>query len=111
VLDTIKQLDEYFKGIRKILNLKLALQGTPFQRKVYISLLNIPYGKTMSYKDIAAMVKDPKAARAVGSANNKNNILIAIPCHRVTRKDGKLSGTKEWQQKQQWLINFEKSNS
>jgi len=108
VLDAIKQLDEYFRGIRKTLNLKLALQGTPFQRKVYISLLNIPYGKTMSYRDIAAMLGDPKLARAVGNANNRNSILIAIPCHRVTRKNGKLSGTKEWQQKQQWLIDHEK---
>lgn len=108
VVDTIKQLDEYFKGTRKTLNLKIALSGTTFQKEVYKSLLKIPYGKTMSYKDVAAMMGDPKSARAVGNANNKNKVLLAIPCHRVTTKSGRLSGTKEWKQKQAWLIEHEK---
>lgn len=110
VLDAIKQIDEYFKGERKTFNLKIALSGTPFQKEVYKSLLKIPYGKTMSYQDVAVMIGDPKAARAVGNANNKNTALLAIPCHRVTKKDGKFSGTKEWRQKQQWLIDHEKKN-
>ena len=106
----IKQIDEYFNGIRKTFNLKLALSGTPFQKKVYMALLKMPYGTTVSYQDIAAMIGDPKSARAVGNANNKNNILLAFPCHRVTTQTGKLSGTKEWQKKQAWLIEHEKNN-
>ena len=111
VIDAIKQIDEYFKGTRKVFNLKIALAGTPFQKEVYKALLKIPFGKTMSYKDVAAMIGDPKAARAIGNANNKNQVLLAIPCHRVTAKGEKLSGTKEWKQKQKWLIEHEKSLS
>lgn len=109
VIDAIKQIDEYFNKKRKIFNLKLPLMGTDYQKKVYRALVSIPFGTTLSYGDVGAMIGDPKAGRAVGNANNKNKLLLAIPCHRVTTKSGKLSGTKDWKEKQLWLINHEKT--
>ena len=82
-----KQLDEYFAGKRKTFDLPLSPHGTDFQKKVWNALLKIPYGKTISYKDI-----DPNAPRAVGMACNKNPIIIVIPCHRVIGSNGKLTG-------------------
>ena len=87
-----KQLQEYFCGKRKIFDLPLAPNGTEFQKKVWKSLLKIPYGKTNSYKEVAESIGNIKAARAVGSANNKNPIIILIPCHRVIGANGKLVG-------------------
>lgn len=88
----IKQLQEYFSGQRKIFDLPLDLVGTEFQRKVWRQLSKIKYGKTFSYKDIAHQIKNPKAFRAVGSANGKNPICIIIPCHRVIANDGSMGG-------------------
>jgi len=73
-------------------DLPLNPKGTPFQQTVYQALLKIPYGKTASYGDIAAMIGKPKAARAVGQAVNKNPLMIIIPCHRIIGKDGSLTG-------------------
>ena len=87
-----KQLEEYFKGTRKSFQLPIELRGTPFQQKVWNALLSIPYGKTVSYKQIAEAVGNPKACRAVGMANNKNPIPIIVPCHRVIGANGKLVG-------------------
>lgn len=87
-----KQLNEYFNGERKEFNLPLNPKGTEFQKKVWNALLNIPYGKTASYKDIATMIGNDKASRAVGMANNRNPIPILIPCHRVIGSNGKLVG-------------------
>lgn len=92
IIDAIKQLTEFLDGQRKTFNLKLALKGTPFQKKVWLELLKIPYGKTVSYQDIAVAIGNPKACRAVGMANNKNPIPIFIPCHRVIGKNGCLIG-------------------
>lgn len=92
LLETKKQLEEYFEGKRKIFNLPLALRGTPFQLKVWNALTEIPYGKTCSYADIALAIGNPKAVRAVGMANNRNPLMIVIPCHRVIGKDGSLVG-------------------
>lgn len=86
------QLMEYFEGRRKEFDLPLCPEGTDFQKKVWAALLKIPYGETRSYKEIAAMVGDEKASRAVGMANNKNPIAIVIPCHRVVGADGTLTG-------------------
>ncbi|MDO5305693.1 MAG: methylated-DNA--[protein]-cysteine S-methyltransferase, partial [bacterium] len=77
---------------RTVFNLKLAPKGTPFQKKVWAELLKIPYGKTVSYQDIAVSIGNPDACRAVGMANNKNPIPIFIPCHRVIGKNGNLTG-------------------
>lgn len=92
IIDAIKQLTEFLDSRRKTFNLKLALKGTPFQKKVWLELLKIPYGKTVSYQDIAVAIGNPKACRAVGMANNKNPIPIFIPCHRVIGKNGCLIG-------------------
>ncbi len=87
-----KQLVEYFKGERKEFALDLDIVGTEFQQRVWKALMEIPFGKTVSYKDIAIAVGNPRALRAVGMANNKNKIPIIIPCHRVIGIDGRLVG-------------------
>lgn len=87
-----KQLEEYFEGKRKKFDLALRLNGTSFQNKVWKALLNIPYAKTCSYKDIAKNIGNENASRAVGNANNKNPLPIFIPCHRVIGSNGKLIG-------------------
>lgn len=90
--DTYRQIKEYLAGKRKIFDVPLTLQGTPFQQKVWRALLDIPYGTTVSYKDIAAKIGNDKAYRAVGMANNQNPIPILVPCHRVIGSNGKLVG-------------------
>lgn len=87
-----RQLDEYFAGTRRSFDFPCRAQGTPFQRKVWAALRDIPYGETRTYVDIARTIGQPKAARAVGMANNRNPIYIATPCHRVIGADGSLVG-------------------
>jgi methylated-DNA-[protein]-cysteine S-methyltransferase len=87
-----QQLDEYFKGQRKTFDLSLHMQGTEFQKKVWKELLKIPYGKTISYGELARRIKNEKAVRAVGTANGKNPLCVIIPCHRVIASDGTLGG-------------------
>lgn len=87
-----KQLEEYFKGARKSFELPIYQKGTPFQRAVWNELIKIPYGETVTYGEIAARVGNPRASRAVGMANNKNPIMIVVPCHRVIGKNGRLTG-------------------
>ncbi|MCB9262467.1 MAG: methylated-DNA--[protein]-cysteine S-methyltransferase [Flavobacteriales bacterium] len=86
------QIKEYFDGKRKVFELKLDLKGTDFQLKVWNELLKIPYGKTISYEDLAMRLGDEKVIRAAASANGKNPIPILVPCHRVIGKDGSLTG-------------------
>jgi methylated-DNA-[protein]-cysteine S-methyltransferase len=88
----IKQLEEYFEGKRNSFNLPLEPKGTEFQKKVWNALIEIPFGETRSYVEIAKIVGNEKASRAVGMANNKNPIPIIIPCHRVIGSNGKLVG-------------------
>ena len=90
--EVVRQLREYFAGQRTGFELPLALEGTEFQRKVWRKLQEIPYGETISYGELAKRVGNPKASRAVGSANGKNRIPIVIPCHRVIAGDGGLGG-------------------
>ena len=92
LLETKKQLSEYFEGQRKIFDLPLDFEGTEFQQKVWQALLTIPFGETRSYKDIAEQIGNVKAVRAVGAANGKNPISIIAPCHRVVGANGKLVG-------------------
>ena len=92
IKEAAKQLDEYFIGGRKQFSVKLSPKGTPFQQSVWNALLEIPYGETRSYKQIAEKIGNPAASRAVGMANNKNPIFIIIPCHRVIGSSGKLVG-------------------
>lgn len=87
-----KQLKEYFTGSRKNFDLPLAPQGTEFQKKVWKALLDIPYGETRSYKQVAEAIGNPQACRAVGMANNKNPVAVIIPCHRVIGANGKMVG-------------------
>ena len=88
----INQLDEYFNGKRTKFELRMNIVGTEFQKSVWNVLKDIPYGKTLSYKEVAIKVGKPKAARAIGQANNRNPISIIIPCHRVIGADGSLTG-------------------
>lgn len=105
-----KQLDEYFVGNRMEFSLRLHLDGTEFQKSVWDQLLKIPYGKTVSYKDIAIRIGNKNAVRAVGSANGRNNISIIIPCHRVIAHDGSLGGYGGGLWKKEWLLNHEKKH-
>ena len=86
---TALQLEEYFDGKRKEFDISIKLIGTEFQKKVWNELLKIPYGETVSYKDIAINTGNPKACRAVGMANHNNPILIIVPCHRVINENKK----------------------
>ena len=91
--ETQQQLEEYFAGKRLIFRLPLDMdQGTPFQRRVWKALRDIPYGQTASYKDIAGSIGQPSATRAVGTANGMNPLPVVIPCHRVVASDGTLGG-------------------
>jgi methylated-DNA-[protein]-cysteine S-methyltransferase len=87
-----RQLGEYFDGTRKTFDLPLDFFGTAFQKRVWSELLNIPFGQTRSYSEIAHAIGKPRAFRAVGAANGKNPISIVAPCHRVIGKDGSLTG-------------------
>ena len=90
--EAVRQLRDYFAGRRTEFDLPLAPEGTPFQRAVWRQLQDIPYGETISYGELARRVGNPKASRAVGSANGANPIPIVIPCHRVIAASGKLGG-------------------
>ncbi|MFP6840887.1 MAG: methylated-DNA--[protein]-cysteine S-methyltransferase [Acinetobacter sp.] len=92
LLATQKQLSEYFAGTRQRFDLPLDFEGTEFQKRVWQALLDIPFGETRSYRDIAEQVGNIKAVRAVGAANGKNPISIIAPCHRVVGMNGKLVG-------------------
>ncbi len=92
LLETERQLHEYFSGQRQSFSLKLHFTGTPFQRRVWAALLTIPYGETRSYAQIARQIGSPQAVRAVGAANGRNPIPIIAPCHRVIGSDGTLTG-------------------
>jgi methylated-DNA-[protein]-cysteine S-methyltransferase len=92
LLETERQLKEYFQGKRKSFSVKLDLIGTRFQHQVWQALLTIPFGETRSYGELARRLGNPKAMRAVGAANGKNPISIVVPCHRVIGASGKLIG-------------------
>lgn len=93
VLDQAElQITEYLEGKRSKFDIPLKLEGTEFQKRVWAELQKIPYGETRSYKEIAIAVKNPKACRAVGTANGRNPISIIVPCHRVINEGGKLGG-------------------
>lgn len=103
-----KQLQEYFAGKRKSFDLPLAPDGTRFQQSVWESLIQIPYGETRSYGQIAQSIGREKASRAVGMANNKNPIPIIIPCHRVIGANGKLVGYAGGLEVKEHLLKLEK---
>ncbi len=105
--DCMIQLEEYFQGKRTEFNLKLNPQGTDFQKQVWQELRNIPFGKTRSYMEQTKQIGDPKAIRAVASANGKNPIWIVIPCHRVIGSDGSLTGYAGGIWRKKWLLEHE----
>lgn len=106
--EACSQLDEYFKGQRKQFDLPINYIGTPFQKRVWKELRNIPYGETRSYEDIAIGVGSPKAVRAVGQANHRNPILLIIPCHRVIHKNGDVSGFACGIETKKYLLDLER---
>ena len=108
---TALQLEEYFDGKRKEFDISIKLIGTEFQKKVWNELLKIPYGETVSYKDIAINTGSPKACRAVGMANHNNPIFIIVPCHRVINENKKLGGYALGLDLKRRLLELEKENS
>ena len=103
----VSELDEYFSGKRKFFSFEMDLRGSDFQIKVWNELLNIPYGKTISYEELAIRIGDIKAIRAVGLANGQNPIAIVVPCHRVIGKSGDLVGYGGGLDKKIWLLQHE----
>ena len=103
-----KQLEEYFNGKRKEFDVPIHPQGTDFQKAAWTALQKIPYGETRSYKQVAEILGNPKASRAVGMANNRNPIWIMIPCHRVVGSDGSLTGYAGGMDMKRKLLELEK---
>lgn len=111
LLQAEKELKEYFDGKRKKFTLPLDLRGTDFQLRVWNVLREIPYGETRSYKEVALAAGNEKASRAVGLANNKNPILIVVPCHRVIGSNGAMTGFACGLDVKKKLLELEKKNS
>lgn len=108
VLDeAVHQLNDYFLDKRDHFSFKINPKGTDFQLKVWNELLNIPYGKTISYLELSKRLGDVKAIRAVASANGKNPLWIVIPCHRVIGTDGSLTGYAGGLWRKKWLLDHE----
>ena len=105
-----QEISEYFEGKRKIFTIALDVSGTEFQKSVWDILRKIPYGQTISYQQQAIRLNNPKAVRAVASANGSNRIAIVIPCHRVIGKNGKLTGYAGGLERKRWLLDLETSD-
>ena len=105
--DAVTQLNAYFGGTRTDFDFVLNPKGTAFQQKVWKGLLEIPFGKTMSYMDLSKKLGDVKAIRAVASANGKNPLWIVVPCHRVIGTDGSLTGYAGGLWRKKWLLEHE----
>jgi methylated-DNA-[protein]-cysteine S-methyltransferase len=102
-----EQLDAYFAGELERFDVPMALDGTPFQLRVWEQLTKIPFGDTISYSELARRLEDPKLVRAVGLANGRNPISIIVPCHRVIGADGSLVGYGGGLERKQWLLEHE----
>lgn len=110
-LDLLRdELNCYFSGSLRTFSVPLSYQGTPFQQRVWEQLLQIPYGETRSYEDVARALGMPAAVRAVGRANGLNRIAIVIPCHRVVNKNGRLGGYAGGLERKQYLLVLEQSH-
>ena len=105
--EAVSQLNDYFDGKRNDFTFKLNPSGTEFQQKVWKGLLEIPFGKTMSYLELSKKLGDVKAIRAVASANGKNPLWIVVPCHRVIGTDGSLTGYAGGLWRKKWLLELE----
>ncbi len=106
----VRELEEYFKGRRRRFDVPLCCPGTPFQERVWSALLEIPYGETVSYQELALRLGDAQATRAVGRANGMNRIAIVIPCHRVVNADGRLGGYGGGLWRKQYLLDLERGD-
>lgn len=104
----VQQLADYFSGKRTVFDVKLNPKGTEFQKRVWEELLNVPFGRTMSYLELSRRLGDKKAIRAVAAANGKNPIWLIVPCHRIIGSDGSLTGYAGGLWRKKWLIEFEK---
>lgn len=111
IKEAANQLNEYFSGERINFSISLDPEGTEFQHKVWNELIKIPYGETRTYKEIAEKIGNSKAARAIGMANNKNPILIMIPCHRVVGKNKSLVGYAGGLEMKERLLEIENQSS
>jgi methylated-DNA-[protein]-cysteine S-methyltransferase len=105
--NTVKQFEEYFEGKRTQFDLRLAPEGTEFQKKVWKQLQEIQFGKTLTYQQMANQLGNPKVIRAAASANGRNPISIVIPCHRVIGSDGSLTGYAGGLHRKKWLLEQE----
>lgn len=105
--DVQAQLREYFAGERVAFDASLAMNGTPFEQRVWRALTDIPYGETVSYGEIATRVGQPSAARAVGLANGRNPIAVIVPCHRVIGANGTLTGYGGGLERKRLLLELE----
>lgn len=104
-----QQLEEYFQGTRFTFTIPYVFKGTTFQQEVWEALTTVPYGKTASYKQIAALVGNEKAVRAVGTTNSKNLVSIIVPCHRIIGSNGKLTGYAGGLWRKEWLLKHEQN--
>jgi AraC family transcriptional regulator of adaptative response/methylated-DNA-[protein]-cysteine methyltransferase len=107
IQQTAEQLTDYFEGERKEFDIPLATDGSEFQRAVWNELLQIPYGQTTSYERLANRIGKPGAQRAVGRANGDNRLAIVVPCHRVIRSNGEMSGYGGQVWRKKWLLDHE----
>ena len=107
MIQCIEQLIQYFHGERRIFELPIHQPGTAFQQEVWSELMTIPYGKTISYLELARKTGDTKATRAVASANGRNNVAIIVPCHRVIGSNGELVGYGGGLWRKKWLLEHE----
>ncbi len=107
LINVVSQLQDYFAGKRSDFDLKLNPKGTDFQKKVWLQLAEIPFGKTTSYLQMAKDLGDPKVIRAAASANGKNPIAIIIPCHRVIGSDQSMTGYAGGIWRKKWLLEHE----
>jgi len=108
VKQTKHELDEYFSGKLKKFTVPLDLKGTDFQKRVWNTLITVPYGETWTYKQLAISVDSPKGFRAVGGANNRNPIMIIVPCHRIIGANGKLVGYAGGLDVKEYLLEVER---
>lgn len=108
--DCVGQLEAYFTGQLTKFDIPVSQTGTEFQKKVWNVLMDIPFGTTVSYGDVAKMLHHPQAVRAVGAANGKNKIWIIVPCHRVIGANGSMTGYTGGIERKKWLLNHESQN-
>lgn len=105
-----KELKDYFSGTSLQFTVPFKMNGTPFEKKVWMLLKTIPPGETWSYQKLASLLNNPKACRAVGNANGRNRLVIIVPCHRVVRADGRLGGYGGGAWRKRWLLEHERKS-